>query len=158
MALHAALSPDTKRPADTKLHKTCSIDVSTVRRKRKLASKSLVSWTCTNTVRDTVYLVRLLRRLGFKTRTFPVAVTGGLMWHGGDGRAGMEALRHECSEGDGLGPYGWVEHDGVSYGKQEVVDDRAGVRLVTSMVKPAQLTGHNAAVDGRSDGESGLAF
>lgn len=80
------------------------------------------------------------------------------MWHGGDGRAGMEALRHECSEGDGLGPYGWVEHDGVSYGKQEVVDNRAGVRLATSMVKPAQLPDHNAAVDGRSDGESGLAL
>eukprot|EP00904_Undaria_pinnatifida_P001887 jgi/Undpi1/1169/HiC_scaffold_10.g04631.m1 len=87
---------------------------------------------------------------GFKTRTFPVAITGGLMWHGGDGRAGVEALRHECSEGDGLGPYGWVEHDGVSYGKQEVVDNRAGVRLVTSMVKPAQLVGHDHDVDGDS--------
>lgn len=62
------------------------------------------------------------------------------MWHGGDGRAGVESLRHECREGDGLGPYGWLEHDGVSHGKQGIVDNRAGVRLVTSMVKPAQLS------------------
>lgn len=61
------------------------------------------------------------------------------MWHGGDGRSGVGGLRHECSEGDGLGPYGWVEHDGRSYGKQDIEDKKAGVRLVTSMVKPAQL-------------------
>lgn len=110
----------------------------------------------TRTIPGMIYLDRALCRLGFKTRTFPVAVTGGLMWHGGDGRAGMESLRHECSEGDGLGPYGWLEHDGMSYGKQEVVDDRAGIRLVTSMVKPAQLIGQNNAVDGGSGGESRL--
>lgn len=83
------------------------------------------------------------------------------MWHGGDGRAGVEALRHECSEGDGLGPYGWIEHDGASYGKQEVVDKRAGVRLVTSVVKPAQLEAQLEAQDGASgigsDGERVLA-
>lgn len=95
----------------------------------------------------------MLSSPGFKTRTAPVAVTAGLMWHGGDGHAGVEALRHECSEGDGLGPYGWVEHDGVSYGKQEVEDKRAGVRLVTSIVKPAQLERHNGDGGIRSDGE-----
>eukprot|EP00752_Nemacystus_decipiens_P007415 g6630.t3 len=87
---------------------------------------------------------------GFKTRTSPLAVTGGLLWHGGDGRS-AEALRHECNEGDGLGPYGWVEHDGRSYGKQDIQDTKAGIRLVTSMVKPAQLDQHgsgSAAVDG----------
>lgn len=101
---------------------------------------------------------------GFKTRTAPMAVTGGLMWHGGDGRGGrFEALRHECSEGDGLGPYGWVEHDGRSYGKQDIDDEKAGVRLVTSMVKPAQLDhrggsvgadGGLAAADGERDRRS----
>eukprot|EP00903_Cladosiphon_okamuranus_P008249 g7940.t1 len=79
---------------------------------------------------------------GFKTRTSPLAVTGGLMWHEGDGSSGNVALRHECSEGDGLGPYGWVEHDGRSYGRQDIEDRKAGVRLVTSMVKPAQLDQH----------------
>ena len=81
------------------------------------------------------------------------------MWHDGDGSVGNEALRHECSEGDGLGPYGWVEHDGRSYGRQEIEDRKAGVRLVTSMVKPAQLDHHRSggasAVNGgtAADGE-----
>lgn len=76
------------------------------------------------------------------------------MWHGGDGRRRVDALRHECSEEDGLGPYGWIEHDGVSYGKQEIADKNADVRLVTSMVKPAELSNINAVErDVRSDGE-----
>lgn len=90
---------------------------------------------------------------GLKTRTFPEAVTAGLMWHDGDGHAGIGRIRHECNEGDGLGPYGWVEHDGVSYGRQEVADDRAGVRIVTSVVKPAQLEGLEAQKHEYSDGE-----
>ncbi|CAM9775634.1 unnamed protein product [Ectocarpus fasciculatus] len=88
---------------------------------------------------------------GFKTRTSPVSVTGGLMWHGGDGHNGLPPLRHECSEGDGLGPYGWVEHDGRSYGKQDILDKKAGVRLVTSMVKPAQLKDHSSSDRDTSD-------
>lgn len=81
------------------------------------------------------------------------------MWHGGDGHnGGVGALRHECSEGDGLGPYGWVEHDGRSYGKQDIEDKKAGIRLVTSMVKPAQLSQHSsslAADEGTADGGLG---
>lgn len=67
------------------------------------------------------------------------------MWHGVDARGGAKALRHDCSEGDGLGPYGWVEHDGRSYGKQDIEDKEAGVHLVTSMVKPAQLKDHSSS-------------
>lgn len=94
---------------------------------------------------------------GFKTRTSPEAVTAGLMWHGGDGHSRVDAVRHECSEGDGLGPYGWVEHDGVSYGKQEVTDKKAGIHLVTSMVKPTQLQDVSAGEDGvGSDGKFSL--
>lgn len=73
------------------------------------------------------------------------------MWHGVDSQGRAKALRHDCSEGDGLGPYGWVEHDGRSYGKQDIEDKEAGVHLVTSMVKPAQLKDHtsgSAHVDG----------
>lgn len=68
------------------------------------------------------------------------------MWHGVDAQGGAKALRHDCSEGDGLGPYGWVEHDGRSYGKQDIEDKEAGVHLVTSMVKPAQLKDHSSSV------------
>ena len=76
------------------------------------------------------------------------------MWHGGDGRGGAEALRHECSEGDGLGPYGWVEHDGRSYGKQDIEDKNAGVRLVTSIVKPAQLDSSSGGSSSNSNSSS----
>lgn len=75
------------------------------------------------------------------------------MWHAGDGHAGVKALRHECSEGDKLGPYGWVEHDGISYGKQEITDERSGIRLVTSMVKPAQLQGPTSSTSGLIDSD-----
>lgn len=80
------------------------------------------------------------------------------MWHGGDGHSAAEALRHECNEGDGLGPYGWVEHDGRSYGKQDIEDKNTGIRLVTSMVKPAQLAQHSSSlpVDGGA-ADGGLA-
>lgn len=78
------------------------------------------------------------------------------MWHEGDGHAGVKALRHECSEGDKLGPYGWVEHDGISYGKQEIIDQRAGVRLVTSMVKPVQLLDPTTSSSSSSRSISGV--
>lgn len=79
------------------------------------------------------------------------------MWQGSERHGKSGGFRHECSEGDGLGPYGWVEHDGVSYGKQEIADKTAGVRLVTSMVKPAELRDTNAAAEGVASG-GGLVF
>lgn len=78
------------------------------------------------------------------------------MWHGGDGHNGVEALRHECSEGNGVGPYGWTEHDGRSFGKQDIVDDKAGVRLVTSVVKPAQLKKEGSAALGADEETDGM--
>lgn len=87
-----------------------------------------------------------------KTRSFPEAMVAGIMWHAGDGRSNVENLRHECREGNGVGPYGWLEHDGKSFGKQEVTDQQAGARITTSWVKPAQLV-HAGASDGvGSDG------
>lgn len=74
------------------------------------------------------------------------------MWQAGDGRWGMDRLRHECSEGEGVGPYGWVEHDGLSYGKQHITDETTGVHLATSMVKPAQLPHQKAGVGELHDG------
>lgn len=81
--------------------------------------------------------VAILSPRGLRTRTHPEAAIAGLMWHEREGR--VDGLRHECREGDGVGPYGWLEHDGVSYGKQELADQKAGVRIITSMVKPAHL-------------------
>ncbi|XP_061214489.1 mannosyl-oligosaccharide glucosidase [Neopsephotus bourkii] len=65
-----------------------------------------------------------------KTRS-PRALVTGLMWlqqqEGGGG------LRHTCEESDGLGRYGWVMHDGESFGAQEIRD--GAVELRTEFVK-----------------------
>ncbi len=31
-------------------------------------------------------------------------------------------LRHTCEHGDGLQRYGWIRHDGTSFGQQEILD------------------------------------
>jgi mannosyl-oligosaccharide glucosidase len=41
--------------------------------------------------------------------------------------------RHLCNQGDNLKTYGWIEHDGVNFGVQEIVDHN--MKLTTSFVK-----------------------
>lgn len=60
---------------------------------------------------------------GLKTRDKESLVTG-LMWYfprrlkpGGDG------IRHWCEQSDNLDRYGWLKHDGVNFGVQEIVDN-----------------------------------
>jgi len=47
-------------------------------------------------------------------------VVAGLMWFS----YGQKefALRHSCEHDDRLSRYGWLHHDGVMYGEQEIVD------------------------------------
>ncbi|XP_023311834.1 mannosyl-oligosaccharide glucosidase GCS1 isoform X2 [Anoplophora glabripennis] len=70
---------------------------------------------------------------GLKTRD-PNSLVAGLMWYfprrlkpGGDG------IRHWCEQGDNLGKYGWLKHDGTNFGIQEIVDGY--FKLTTSFVK-----------------------
>lgn len=70
---------------------------------------------------------------GMKTRD-PYSLVTGLMWYfpqflrqGGDG------LRHWCEQGDKLDRYAWLEHDGETFGVQEIVD--GGAILRTSFIK-----------------------
>lgn len=42
-------------------------------------------------------------------------------------------LRHWCEQGDNLKRYGWVEHNGEDYGRQELFD--RGMKMTTSFVK-----------------------
>lgn len=42
-------------------------------------------------------------------------------------------LRHWCEQGDNLGKYGWLQHDGRNFGLQEIVD--GPFKLTTSFVK-----------------------
>ncbi|XP_059408613.1 mannosyl-oligosaccharide glucosidase-like [Carassius carassius] len=68
---------------------------------------------------------------GMKTRS-PRSVVTGLMWM----RQFAEIdgnLRHTCEQGDHLLGYGWLMHDGVSFGVQEVHDRE--FTLTTEFVK-----------------------
>lgn len=40
---------------------------------------------------------------------------------------------HWCSQSDGLSRYGWLEHDGKTFGMQEILDD--DLLIKTSFVK-----------------------
>ncbi|XP_006011279.1 mannosyl-oligosaccharide glucosidase [Latimeria chalumnae] len=67
---------------------------------------------------------------GMKTRS-PRSLVTGLMWMR---QSGLDVhLRHTCEQGDGLRGYGWLMHDGVHFGVQEVRD--LGFTLTTEFVK-----------------------
>ncbi|XP_071479946.1 mannosyl-oligosaccharide glucosidase-like [Diadema antillarum] len=60
---------------------------------------------------------------GVKTRS-PKSPVAGLMWFQQNPSAPNRdiKLRHSCEQGDGLERYGWLEHDGVNFGIQEIID------------------------------------
>ncbi|XP_018377685.1 PREDICTED: mannosyl-oligosaccharide glucosidase GCS1 [Trachymyrmex cornetzi] len=77
---------------------------------------------------------------GLKTRD-PHSLVTGLMWyfprflrHDGTG------FRHWCEQGDELDRYAWLEHDGRTFGVQEIVDDLAVIRT-TFVKKPGGYHG-----------------
>ena len=49
----------------------------------------------------------------------------------------MPAIRHWCDQGDGLRSYGWVQHDGRSFGRQTLEDKTQSIE--TSFVKVSGL-------------------
>ncbi|CAM6105240.1 unnamed protein product [Calypogeia fissa] len=67
---------------------------------------------------------------GIRSRT-PKSLLAGLMWIGTTD--GSYALRHTCEEGDKLSRYGWLRHDGATYGRQELLDQ--GLLVSTSFLK-----------------------
>ncbi|XP_065121544.1 mannosyl-oligosaccharide glucosidase [Paramisgurnus dabryanus] len=68
---------------------------------------------------------------GMKTRS-PRSVVTGLMWM--QQSTDMDVnLRHTCEQGDHLQGYGWLMHDGVSFGVQEIHDRH--FTLTTEFVK-----------------------
>ncbi|XP_062386640.1 mannosyl-oligosaccharide glucosidase [Sardina pilchardus] len=68
---------------------------------------------------------------GMKTRS-PSSVVTGLMWLRQFSDMDVN-LRHTCEQGDRLQGYGWLMHDGVSFGVQEVRD--SDFTLTTEFVK-----------------------
>ncbi|EFN77469.1 mannosyl-oligosaccharide glucosidase GCS1 isoform X2 [Harpegnathos saltator] len=76
---------------------------------------------------------------GLKTRD-PHSLVTGLMWYfprflHPDG----SGLRHWCEQGDGLERYAWLEHDGRTFGVQEIADHSTLIK--TTFVK--RLGGHH---------------
>uniref|UniRef100_A0A0C9R244 Mannosyl-oligosaccharide glucosidase n=1 Tax=Fopius arisanus TaxID=64838 RepID=A0A0C9R244_9HYME len=70
---------------------------------------------------------------GMKTRD-PQSLASGLMWYRpNDLRQGSESFRHWCEQSDKLEKYGWLEHDGKTFGIQEIVD--GDLIIKTSYVK-----------------------
>eukprot|EP01090_Pellita_catalonica_P013609 TRINITY_DN3275_c0_g1_i1.p1 TRINITY_DN3275_c0_g1~~TRINITY_DN3275_c0_g1_i1.p1 ORF type:complete len:808 (+),score=126.14 TRINITY_DN3275_c0_g1_i1:99-2426(+) len=64
----------------------------------------------------------------------------GMMWFDASRLDGFEGMRHFCSEGDHLRKYGWLQHDGREYGRQQIID--SFVTLTTEFVKqPSNGTG-----------------
>lgn len=72
----------------------------------------------------------------------------------------MTQIRHTCSYYDQLTKYGWQQHDGLSFGLQEINDPQNGAELTVQWVKPELDSDPNhwilrvtteALVDGRND-------
>lgn len=61
---------------------------------------------------------------GLKTRS-PKSPVAGLMWFQQPTSPSQNPdlkFRHTCEQGDGLDKYGWLEHDGVNFGIQDIFD------------------------------------
>ncbi|CAH1785069.1 unnamed protein product [Owenia fusiformis] len=69
---------------------------------------------------------------GMRTK-YPTSPLFGLMWFDQFVGQGMPAVRHWCNQGDRLPRYGWLAHDGVNFGSQEIVDHR--YIMMTDFVK-----------------------
>ena len=70
---------------------------------------------------------------GLKTRS-PADLLFGLMWMIPDKiKPNDLGLRHWCEQGDNLDTYGWLQHDGRSFGVQEIQD--RGLTISTSFLK-----------------------
>ncbi|KAL0803320.1 hypothetical protein ABMA28_017199 [Loxostege sticticalis] len=68
---------------------------------------------------------------GMKTRE-PQSPVFGMMWYK-MGITSQRDIRHWCDQGDNLPTYGWLRHDGVTFGEQLISDPPH--TIVTSFVK-----------------------
>ncbi|XP_071948524.1 mannosyl-oligosaccharide glucosidase-like [Antedon mediterranea] len=69
---------------------------------------------------------------GMRTRSSNSLVTG-LMWFTQFLPAKKFSVRHNCEHSDALPKFGWLMHDGVNFGVQEIVEK--GFTLMTEFVK-----------------------
>lgn len=68
--------------------------------------------------------------LSFPCR-LPRSLLAGLMWFDPDRPETVYKgeVRHAASQGDGLTSYGWLRHDGVRYGVQQLLDREYNITL-----------------------------
>ncbi|KAF9090912.1 Processing alpha glucosidase I [Mortierella sp. GBA35] len=59
----------------------------------------------------------------------------GLMWFGTQDYSGPDNIRHGCEEGDAFEKYGWLKHDGRTFGTQQLKDTRNNVEITTEFIK-----------------------
>ncbi|KAN0061667.1 Processing alpha glucosidase I [Thecaphora frezii] len=65
----------------------------------------------------------------------PETLLTGLAWFGVNDYSGLQKIRHQCSDQDGMRGYGWKYHDGRTFGIQEINDVQNNYRLETSFLK-----------------------
>eukprot|EP00111_Clytia_hemisphaerica_P003833 TCONS_00011010-protein len=53
----------------------------------------------------------------------PDSLLFGLLWFAQYPQDGQLKVRYSCEQGDNLPKYGWLQHDGSTYGAQEIVDE-----------------------------------
>lgn len=90
---------------------------------QQLAASSLL-W---GTYRPQIYF-------GMRPR-LPNSLLTGLAWVGLQDYSGLQNIRHQCSDQDGMRGYTWKYHDGRDFGVQEINDNRNNYRLETSFLK-----------------------
>ena len=102
----------------------------------------------THAVRSTLRVVFLYRvklfLLCYSSKVVPPPVRSlmaGVLWMVYDGQFN---LRHTCEHSDGLQRYGWIRHDGTSFGQQEILDN-GGCGFQSSLALPLQVLILNSA-------------
>eukprot|EP00731_Ephydatia_muelleri_P017350 Em0010g448a len=108
------------------------------------------SWRNESVYRDRLWgTYRSNVYFGIRPR-LPRSVIAGVMWMTYDGGFNV---RHTCEHGDGLQSFGWLKHDGVSFGQQDIVDN--ALHLKTEFLSSADRNlgdSWTARVSGRSRG------
>lgn len=90
---------------------------------------------------------------GLKARS-PSSPVFGLMWMTQFISQNSPAIRHWCDQSDGLQKYGWLAHDGINFGVQEIVDQH--FNMSTWFVKrPGGLHGGDWSAKIRLQPQSG---
>ncbi|CAA7050834.1 unnamed protein product, partial [Microthlaspi erraticum] len=69
---------------------------------------------------------------GVRART-PQSLVAGLMWLGEKDGNGKHVMRHFCENSDDLKSFGWREHNGIDFGRQELLEQ--DMILETSFVQ-----------------------